>query len=98
MVITETTRGVHRKGKYSHKNGYKIDIRSKNLTYSEIVVIFDAFRSNDIYIVYEYENNPESIELAQKLKKERGFPIRKSIGAEHLDVNLAKGLGGNLKI
>ena len=97
FTITATTNGEHRDGEYSHKNGYKMDIRTKNRTFSEIVKIMKTFKMLNIYTVFEYEDNEESIEIAEKLRSDLKYNIRKAIEGEHIDINFAKDRSGKIK-
>ena len=90
MTITETTEGNHEPGKFSHENGYKIDIRTKDMSYDEIVNVMTVFKKHGFRVAFEHENNEESLEIANKIKKEEKYLVRKSYNGEHVDINLAK--------
>jgi len=90
IYITETTLGAHAKGVHSHYNGYKIDIRSNDLTYLEIMNIMRKFKRYNICSTFEYENTAESKEVANKLANKESYNIRRAMYVEHIDVNLAK--------
>lgn len=94
IVITATTQGDHAPGKYSHENGYKIDIRTKDRSTGDIIILMGIFRKNNIYPVFEYETTKESREVATMVQK-HGFPIRKAVRSEHLDINLFRNKNGN---
>lgn len=97
MIITETILGEHVVSEFSHSTGYKIDIRTKDLTYSEIGNIMNTFKKFDFLVVFEYVDDDESVEIANRISKRTVFKVRKSDNGEHIDVDLSRDFNGNLK-
>lgn len=89
IYITETNMGVHARGDKSHYTGHKMDIRSTNLSYEEIVKVMSIFKKSNKCVVYEYSKNEDSLEIKKHLIKD-GYFTRFASSAEHIDINLAK--------
>ena len=90
ITITETTEGTHAKGQYSHEEGYKIDIRTKDRSFEDILEIMRIFDKNNMYVVFEHTTTTDSIELAHILRDKYDFQIRLTDNGEHIDINLAR--------
>lgn len=96
IIITETTLGQHVVSEYSHSTGYKIDIRTKDLTYGEIGNVMKTFKKYDILVAFEYDESEESQEIAEKISTKTSFIVRRSDNGEHIDVDLSKNFNGEL--
>jgi hypothetical protein len=96
ITITETTLGKHVVSEYSHSTGYKIDIRTKDLTYGEIGNIMKIFKKYDMLVAFEYDESEESQEIAEIISAKTSFKVRRSDNGEHIDVDLSKNSKGEL--
>lgn len=88
ITITETTEGAHDSSiKYSHYNGYKIDVRTRDLSVDNIIKMLTKLNDAGFMSVFEYENTVDGVVRANEVRKS-GFTIQESSG-EHIDINLA---------
>lgn len=92
-VIVSTTQGDHANVELGHRDGYKVDIRTKDKTFEEVFYMVQVLQKKGLKVVYEFSDSQSSIDMASKLSEQgvKTISINITKGTdEHLDISLIK--------